>query len=70
MTGMQSSAVGTIRMEFLIASWALMGFRSLGTSTFMKKWARLEFWFSGLGGCPRLVIVTRLCRVESDFSIV
>jgi len=24
----------------------------------------------GLGGCPRLVIVTRLCRFESDFSIV
>ncbi len=23
-----------------------------------------------LGGCPRLVIVTRLCRVESDVSIV
>ncbi|MEE8235088.1 MAG: hypothetical protein V3R11_02640, partial [Nitrospirales bacterium] len=23
-----------------------------------------------LGGCPRLVIVTRLCRFESDFSIV
>ena len=32
MTGMQISSVGTIRMEFLIFSWALMGFRSLGTS--------------------------------------
>ena len=48
MTGMQSGAVGTICTEFIIASRALMGFRSLGTSAFMKRLARLEFWFSGL----------------------
>ena len=35
---------------------------------FMKRQEESLRYF--LGGCPRLVIVTRLCRFEADFSIV